>query len=195
MPEPTKYEQSGQTKPNWVDISTLVVLTLTLGGVFWYAYEARTMNELTRRPYVGVELENTDRPPLQTGQAVRIPLHYLNFGKLPADARVMTAVVFSQSHLKSGPDFSESLEYHLLIWPPPILNPGDVFSARKVIEEHLMALDKGHEGGWVYLHVRILYGGHRTEVCLEWEYPTGKSISLRKVQYALCEDPATNYTD
>ena len=145
--------------------------------------------------WCGVELENTDRPQLQAGQPVSIPLYYLNFGKLPADARVTTAVVFSHERLEHSPSFAESVERHLFIWPPPILNPGDVFSARSVSDGQVSDVEKGKRGGWVYLRVQILYGGHRTEVCLEWDYSRAKFRSLPKVQYDLCPDLASNYAD
>lgn len=49
MPEANEDHQRGPQKPNWVDISTLAVLTITVIGVFWYACEAHKQNRLLNK--------------------------------------------------------------------------------------------------------------------------------------------------
>jgi hypothetical protein len=96
MPETNEKQNRGTQKPNWVDISTLIVLTITLGGVLYYTCEADRQNALTEdsleimkhqmnienRPWITVD--GVNRGEFQVGEKTKIEVIFINSGNTPA---------------------------------------------------------------------------------------------------------------
>jgi len=90
VPQPNESEKPRKTKPNWVDIATLCVLSATLIGVFIYAREAHKQNVLiaqsveqevlNNRPVV---YENGVAPSERTQDSIpsKVKIRFKNLGK------------------------------------------------------------------------------------------------------------------
>ena len=92
-------------------------------------------------------------------------------------------------------------EKRQFLWPPPFENR-EVASRSSVLTEGQAAdLHNGY-GGWISLRARVLYNGHRTDLCIEWQViagtpqsGAGETIPPSVSDGALCHDPSSNYAD
>jgi hypothetical protein len=85
MPSADEGRKIAYKKPNYIDVGIFIVLTLTLGGVWWYAYEAHRQNGLAvytiqchLRPWILLEEISPDFWPRQAAS-------FRNVGNTPAE--------------------------------------------------------------------------------------------------------------
>src|SRR5712691_8862846 len=109
MPETGKEQNRPAQKPNWVDIGTFGVLTLTLIVVGIYTCEARRQNGLTQRvietqtrPFLVVKFlpeefgYKVSPPPVDERRALSVSFQVEDYGKLPATAEVRSVAVYKE---------------------------------------------------------------------------------------------------
>src|ERR1700732_378605 len=104
MPEADEDQQTRPRKPNWVEIGTLAVLSITLIGVWVYACEAHRANKLTAEA-----IEINSRPLVvvagysENGGKNSVACAYArNLGKSPAITMMRKYAGFSTIRLPSG---------------------------------------------------------------------------------------------
>jgi hypothetical protein len=104
---------------------------------------------------------------------MKIPIVYLDFGKLPGDALISRTVALSATQLDDGPDIESKVPVHKFIWPSPIENRDIAQATQPLTDGELTDLNTGHYP-WFYLRIQIQYnGGHRTEFCMEYKVVVG----------------------
>jgi hypothetical protein len=124
-------EASGKNranKPNAIEIWTAMVLTITMVAVVWYTWEADRQNEFTKRaietasrPYLAVSAHEqgftTAISSASAGGAIAVvPFYVVNHGKLPADAHIKSAVVYSKTRIPAIDGLDSVKEKHRFIF-------------------------------------------------------------------------------
>lgn len=196
MPEANEDEKGGWKECDWYQIGsllvqtlTLVVLFITMIGIFRYADDAATANGLTResidsisRPYLEIfvdpnqviqrviRIELGEAEVNTVGLTFRVP----NNGKLPAQATIQSIVKYSPEHLSISPDLKAAKSQSRFIWPQVYeaftalgddsLSPGQYSDIRAGL-------------GFIYFKARVTYGRHATQVC--WEFPIGAAADVK----------------
>jgi hypothetical protein len=206
MAETSEFGKPSKKEPNWVDISTLGVLFVTLLGVWFYACEAQIANGLSRqileantRPYIGVVpfISNGTVPTFAAAEGFTpaVTLSFTDFGKLPADAHIYAAAIYSQTRLNSGPDLSNVPDDHRWIWPPPAVYQPAISAPDSLSPEQIKSLNSGGTG-WFYFRAKVTYNGHQTNVCREYKAFGNTAAGPAHLEDAgLCLDPNSNYAD
>ena len=154
MPEPEEDKKCSNSNPNWVNVSTLVVLTATLIAGVVLAYLAYQQNELTR-----AALEVNSRPILtagflanittQVGQKINVEAIVENVGKMPIRAHIKSNVLYSLTQMQSlGLLPAEKVQ---LVWPGKAIKH-TAESGETLTEGQLADLRAGR--GWLYV-IRI----------------------------------------
>ena len=127
MPETNKEKSHTTQKPYWVDVGSLVVLTITLVGVWYYACEAKRGNDLTERsleintrPYIRAIFPEVDKNQPKAGYKFIAHTMLTNLGKVPADVYVRSIAQYSLTKI-SSPELPVS-EHRELVWPSANMN-------------------------------------------------------------------------
>jgi hypothetical protein len=202
MPQTTEDQNKRAQQPNWVDVSTLVVLTLTLiaGGILAYlAYRqndvAQHALELNSRPYISLNLDPRSIV-AQSGQKMRINMLLRNSGGIPADMRIRGIITHSVTKL-SAPSLDKSAEIRDLIFPKdPNDNLQFIYSPDPITDGQFRDMIAGT--GWLYARISTLYGIYSTETCVEYKlFPSvnGKSIYGDFTAINFCDDPKATHAN
>lgn len=123
MPEAKKNHEASSNKSNpakhvskdtIINFLTLVVLSVTMCGVYWYASEARNANQLTRevietqsRPYLKIKIYpetfSTDTfTSTAGGLVVSMQFSIENIGKFPAYTLISASMIYQRDNVAVG---------------------------------------------------------------------------------------------
>jgi hypothetical protein len=207
MPETNNgYNAANQTNRKWVpfgnfvvNAGTLVVLIGTLGTIIWYTPVTSRILDADTRPYVAVT--GSDYITFKAGDRLVEPVNLANSGKLPADALIQGVVTFQPSKQAEAGSFPDEMT-HLFIWPSPIENPYITVKSVNALSNENFELLKS-SAFYVYIAVRVRYGGHTTRICKEYTFDiksrtpacSSDSCSSQMPEPTLCKDPHSNYAD
>lgn len=168
MPQADDDKNGAKHKPNWVDIWTFIVLTVTLVVGLFYAGFAFQQNELTR-----VSLDIASRPLLSAGFEMPIPapqagkiwtthIRIENLGKSPTKAHIRTNIVYSLTKIDSPP--LSTKERIQLVWPGK--GVGELSESDDPITDGQIN-DMKAGRGWLYQRALITYDHYFTAICTE----------------------------
>ena len=172
-----------------VNTLTLIVLAITMVGVFWYAYEAANANKLTRqaidvqsRPYLQIlvnrgDIQKATRPEMGPDAPTVITLGFVvaNTGRLPAQAMVQSLAKYSAEKLSVAPTLDGvKPEYHF-IWPPGAYEPFFALGNENISPGQFNDIRSGL--GYVYFVAKVAYGDYATGVC--WQLPIEAVADLK----------------
>jgi hypothetical protein len=201
-------EKIRENRPTAIDIWTAIVLTVTMVAVVWYTWEANRQNEFTKRaietasrPYLAVSAHEqgftTAITSSSAGGAIPVvPFYVVNHGKLPADAHIRSAVVYSKTRIPSIDGLDGAREKHRFIFSE---TSGDALVAlgrEALTSGQLSDIQDGI--GFIYLAVEVNYGNYYTRICEEFPIAPaetaaqGTQASARLGAYSLCSDPKSN---
>lgn len=198
------------SKSNFIDVCTLIVLTITMVAVVWYTWEADRQNQFNQRvietasrPYLAVSaheqgFSTSIRSASAGGVIPVVPFYVVNHGKLPADAHIRSSVVYSKSRIGGIDGLGGIREKHRFIFSE---TNGDALVALGRDALTSGQLDDIQNGiGFIYLAVEVDYGNYFTRICQE--YPIAPSEDSGPVRsgpqlgaYSLCADPKSNDAD
>lgn len=201
-------EKNRASKSTAIDIWTAIVLTITMVAVVWYTWEADRQNEFTKhaietasRPYLAVSAHEqgftTAISSASAGGAIAVvPFYVVNHGKLPADAHIKSAVVYSNTRIPTIDGLDGVKEKHRFIFSE---TSGDALVAlgREALTSGQLA-DIQNGIGFIYLAVEVKYGNYFTKICEEFPIAPaeaaaqGAKTSARLGAYSLCSDPKSN---
>jgi hypothetical protein len=201
-------EKNRDNKPNAIDLWTAIVLTITMVAVVWYTWEADRQNEFTKRaietasrPYLAVSAHEqgftTSISSASAGGAIAVvPFYVVNHGKLPADAHIKSAVVYSKTRIPAIDGLDRVKEKHRFIFSE---TSGDALVAlgREALTGGQLA-DIQSGIGFIYLAVEVRYGNYYTRICEEFPIAPAENVaqgakaSARLGAYSLCSDPQSN---
>ena len=201
-------EKIRENRPTAIDVWTAIVLTITMVAVVWYTWEADRQNEFTKRaietasrPYLAVSAHEqgftTAITSSSAGGAIPVvPFYVVNHGKLPADAHIRSAVVYSKTRIPSIDGLDGAREKHRFIFSE---TSGDALVAlgrEALTSGQLSDIQDGI--GFIYLAVEVNYGNYYTRICEEFPIAPaetaaqGTKASARLGAYSLCSDPKSN---
>jgi len=177
-------------------------------AVVWYTWEADRQNQFNKRiietasrPYLAVSAHEqgftTAITSTSAGGAIPVvPFYVVNHGKLPADAHIKSAVVYSKTRIAAIDGLGGVREKHRFIFSE---TSGDALVAlgREALTSGQLA-DIQDGIGYIYLAVEVNYGNYYTMICEEFPISpsesatTGTKASARLGAYSLCSDPKSN---
>ena len=207
MGETQEHKDSGKQKKNWreyvtVDVLTLVVLAITMCGVFCYACEARKQSGLIAQsldqeilnggPEVyqnGVEW--SERTP--DGVPSKVKIRLKNFGKLLATSVVSVGHILvrpSGEPMPVDPDCDETRKL-------PTVATVDAIAPNEVVEKYWVPaqgedLSEALRGKTLYVVGCVYYFGlnrkkrYFSDLCVVWA-PNAPQ------DFQACDDPDRNY--
>lgn len=197
MPESHKHEYTSAQKPNWVDIGTFIVLSVTLLAVIFYACEAHRQNELTKniirmnsRASIGGVWDSHKVVP-QVNQKFNIPLGLINFGQSTV-ADVTTIAVYTLDKIPE-PSLASAETIRKFVWPRPIGNLFDTYSDDAVTDAQLNDMRAGR--GWLLVKTVIVYGPYTTKMCTSLPLQPSQNGPLKFGRAELCSAPKSNCVD
>jgi hypothetical protein len=120
----------------------------------------------------------------------------VNHGKLPADAHIKSAVVYSKTRIPAIDGLDDVKEKHRFIFSE---TSGDALVAldrEALTSGQLTDIQSGI--GFIYVAVEVKYGNYFTKICEEFPIAPadnavqGAKLSARLGAYSLCSDPKSN---
>ena len=194
MPKTDEYQPASNQQPNWVEVSTLIVLTMTLIAGSVLAVFAYQQNELTR-----TALEISSRPLLsaafaghartKSGEKSDTTVLIDNLGKSPTKAHIRATTTYSLTNLDTPPlSSSEDVQ---IVWPGKGIVSLVEFE-RVLTDKQISDMKTGR--GWIYRRVLITYGTYFTAICSQIRIKAHPSIPDRFIldNGELCSNPKTN---
>ena len=183
MPKPDEHKNHRTQNPNWVEISTLIVLTITLCGVLWYTCEAHRQNNLTEsslgimKEQMNIEnrawvtVVDVKRDEFKIGKETEITVSFANSGHTPAHN--MNGFVYGLYWDK--PNFGTSClqsdkdeEVSTTILGPQSVNSQTMYTERKLTATDIELVKQGalRYYIWGYIYYNDIWGQrHFTEYC------------------------------
>src|SRR5271166_722561 len=171
-------EKNHANKPNAIDVWTAFVLTITMVAVVWYTWEANRQNEFTKRaietasrPYLAVSAHEqgftTAITSASAGGAIPVvPFYVVNHGKLPADAHIKSAVVYSKTRIPSIDGLDGAREKHRFIFSETSGDAQVALGREALTSGQLADIQSGI--GFIFLAVEVNYGNYFTKICEEF---------------------------
>lgn len=199
MPKTNEGQAASNQKPNWVEVSTLVVLTLTLiaGGILaCLAYQQNQVTmrslEINSRPYISLTLDPRSIV-TKPGGKIRIVLMLNNLGSTPADVRTKGIIIHSATKLPA-PSVAAVAEDRNVVFPKEPRESGlFIYSPDPITEGQFRDMMAGT--GWLYVRILSTYGVYHTEICIQYKlHPstTGNAITSDFTEIVQCADPKSN---
>ncbi len=194
MAQPDEHQHTVKTNPNWVDIGTLIVLTVTLVVVGLYTREAHRQSDLiqqtfdiTSRPLLSAMFRNIQNP--KAGSKLTFELVIKNLGKSPTKAHSKPSATYSLVKIDSPPE--ASTEDIQLVWPnSQVVAKGE--SLEPITDGQFSDMRAGR--GWLYLRAIVTYDRFHTAICTEYTikpHPS-KPDAFITDPTGLCADQKTN---
>jgi hypothetical protein len=176
-----------------ISFLTLLVLSATMVGVFWYACEARKGNKYTQRlasqsllanlqertrfeaetrPVIAVEV-CPDK--FQTNPAVMFPVKIHDFSKTPAYGEIFWAIdwVIQMRGASDRSSWGSSGEIDRVLWPDPMpyelhLKLTNPYDDQPRVAQYTSAIEQINKGqGFVTIKVEARYGRSRNQATAE----------------------------
>jgi hypothetical protein len=194
MPQPDKKGNSARKEPNWVDVGTLIVLTLTLIAVGLYTHAAYVQSELVKqsidissRPLLSARYDRRHNPKI--GEKFTYDLYINNLGKSPTKAHTRGIVRYSLERISNTT--SLATEKVQLVWPGYGVHE-TIESSDNLTEGQISDMRAGK--GWLYVKAEITYDSFYTIICTEYTIRAdpAKLESFIIESVGLCADPKSN---